>query len=148
MAFLGASWRSWADSGAILRPFGDHLGPFRAILGSWDHLGTVLGHLGPSWAILGPSWDSLGPEVWPEWLGPICPGSLAPHFGRIGPQKHEKTHVFEGFCKCTFFGTGAVLAGLETLGAAPSPSKSLQVPPSPSLCPGGSLGPASRARYS
>ena len=91
MAFLGASWRSWADSGAILRPSGDHLGPFRAMLGpSWDHLGTVLGHLGPSWAILGPSWDGLGPEVWPEWLGPMCAGRLASHFGRIGHQKLEK----------------------------------------------------------
>ena len=92
LAFLGASWRSWADSGAILRPSGDHLGPFRAMLGpSWDHLGTVLGHLGPSWAILGPSWDGLGPEVWPEWLGPMCAGRLAPHFGPIlGPKTGPK----------------------------------------------------------
>ncbi len=88
MAFLGASWRSWADSGAILKPSRDHLGPFRAMLGpSGDHLGTVLGHLGPSWAILGPSWDGFGPEVWPEWLGSMCAGRLAPHFGPIGPQK-------------------------------------------------------------
>ena len=96
LGHLRPSWDHLGDhfwaSGAILRPSGDHLGPFRAMLGpSWDHLGTVLGHLGPSWAILGPSWDVLGPEVWPEWLGPMCAGRLAPHFGPIlGPKTGPK----------------------------------------------------------
>ena len=55
------SWGSARASWPILGQSGDHLGPFRAMLGpSWDHLGTVLGHLGPSWAVLGPFWDGLG----------------------------------------------------------------------------------------
>ena len=132
MAFLGASWRSWADSGAILRPSGDHLGPFRAMLGpSWDHLGTVLGHLGPSWAILGPSWDGLGPEVWPEWLGSMCVREIStPFWANWTPKTLKNCRFFKVFVNAHFLVRGLfwrVWRPSVLPQVPPSPSKSLQV---------------------